>query len=117
MISKNSINRVVLVGHVGHDPEVKYTTSGHAVATFSLATNEIWLDYEKKKKEHTEWHSIVAWNRLADFTKEYVVKGQLIYVEGRIHSQSWVDKNQIKQKRGEIVCDNLTPLDWKKNNK
>ena len=115
MISKNSINRVVLVGHVGHTPEIKYTTSGYVVATFSLATNEVWLDLEKNKTEHTEWHNIVAWNKLADFTKEFITKGQLIYVEGRIHSQSWVDKNDVRQKRMEIVCDTITPLDWKKN--
>lgn len=115
MISKNSVNRVILVGHVGQDPEIKYTTSGYAVSTFSLATNEVWLNPEKKKTEHTEWHNVVAWNKLADFTKEYITKGQLIYVEGRIHSQLWVDKKNIKQKRVEIVCDTITPLEWKKN--
>ena len=115
MISKNSINRVILIGHVGQNPEIKYTTSGYAVSTFSLATNEVWLSPEKKKTEHTEWHNIVAWNKLADFTKEYIAKGQLIYIEGRIHSQLWVDKKNIKQKRVEIVCDTITPLGWKKN--
>ena len=113
MISKNSINRVILVGHVGQDPELKFTASGHSVATFSLATNEVWMDAEKNKKEHTEWHNIVAWNQLADFSKKYVVKGQLLYVEGRIHTQSWVDKNDVRQKKQEIVCDTITPLDWK----
>ena len=115
MISKNSINRVILIGHVGQNPEIKYTTSGYAVSTFSLSTNEVWLSPEKKKTEHTEWHNIVAWNKLADFTKEYIAKGQLIYIEGRIHSQLWVDKKNIKQKRVEIVCDTITPLEWKKN--
>jgi len=115
MISKNSVNKVFLVGHVGQEPEVKYTTSGHTVAAFSLATNEIWLNPEKEKNEHTEWHNIVSWNKLADFTKEYIVKGQLICVEGRIRSQSWTDKNNIKQKKVEIVCDTITPLEWKKN--
>ena len=114
MISKNSINRVILVGHVGQDPEIKYTTSGHAVATFSLATNEVSVDVEKNKAEHTEWHNVVAWNKLAEFSKEYVSRGQLIYVEGRIHTQSWVDKNDIRQKRVEIVCETITPLGWKK---
>ena len=103
MISKNSINRVILVGHVGQPPELKYTTTGHPVATLSLATNEVRLDAEKNKKEHVEWHYLVAWNKLAEFIKEYVVKGQLLYVEGRIHSQSWVDKNNLRQRRVEIV--------------
>jgi len=114
MISKNSINRVILVGHVGQKPEQKFTTSGHAISTFSLATNEFWIDVDKNKKEHTEWHNIVVWNKLADFVKEYVVKGQLVYVEGRIHTQSWVDKNNIRQNRKEIICDSVTPLEWKK---
>ena len=98
MISKNSINKVMLIGHVGQDPEIKYTPSGFIVSTFSLATNEQWLDLEKNKKEHTEWHNIVAWDKLAEFTKDYIKKGQRIYIEGRIHSQSWVDKI-IKDKK------------------
>ena len=113
MISKNSINKVMLVGHVGQDPELKFTTSGYSIATFSLATNELWVDAEKNKKEHTEWHNIVAWNKLADFSKKYVVKGQLLCVEGRIHTQSWVDKNNVRQNKKEIVCDTITPLEWK----
>ena len=113
MISKNSINKVILVGHVGQTPEIKYTTNGHAIASFSMATNEIWIDAENKKKEHTEWHSIVAWNKLADFAKEYIVKGQLVYVEGRINTQTWVDKNDVRQKKQEIICNAITPLEWK----
>ena len=112
MISKNSINRVILVGHVGQDPDIKYTTSGYAVASFSLATNEVSMDLEKNKTEHTEWHNIVAWNKLAEFSKEYIKRGQLIYIEGRIHTQSWIDKNDIRQKRVEIVCETITPLEW-----
>ncbi len=113
MISKNSINKVILVGRVGQDPETKYTTGGHAIASFSLATNEIWLDAENNKKEHTEWHNIIAWNKLADFVKDYIVKGQLIYVEGRINTQTWVDKNDVRQKKQEIICNTITPLGWK----
>ena len=113
MVSKNSINRVILVGHVGKDPELKFTTSGHSIATFSLATNEIGVDAEKNKKEHTEWHNVVVWNKLADFVKNYVIKGQLLYLEGRIHTQSWVDKNNVRQSRKEIICDAVTPLEWK----
>ena len=117
MISKNSVNKVILVGHVGQKPELKYATTGHPVATLSLATNEIKLDSEKNKSEHVEWHHLVAWNKLAEFIKEYVVKGQLLYIEGRIHSQTWVDKNNIRQRKIEIVCDVVTPLEWKKDQK
>ena len=113
MISKNSVNRVILIGHVGLNPELKYTPTGSSVCTFSLATNESWIDVDKKKREHTEWHNIVAWNKRAEFVKEYISKGQLIYVEGRIHSQSWVDKNDMKHKKTEIVADTITPLEWK----
>tara|TARA_Y100001970_G_scaffold292060_1_gene431733 strand:- start:1627 stop:1980 length:354 start_codon:yes stop_codon:yes gene_type:complete len=117
MISKNSINRVILVGHVGQDPDVKYTTTGHPVASFSLATNELRLDVNKNKVEHVEWHSLVAWNRLAEFIKEYVTKGQLLYIEGKIHSKTWVDKNNIRHRKVEVLCESITPLDWKKHEK
>ena len=113
MISKNSINKVLLIGHVGQDPDIKYTPSGFTISTFSLATNEQWLDLEKNKKEHTEWHNLVAWNKLAEFTRDYIKKGQLIYIEGRIHTQTWVDNNNNRQKKYEIICDNITPLEWK----
>tara|TARA_B100001250_G_scaffold412036_2_gene442192 strand:+ start:567 stop:917 length:351 start_codon:yes stop_codon:yes gene_type:complete len=113
MISKNSVNKVILVGHVGQNPELKYTPSGYAVANFSLATNETSVDAEKKKTEHTEWHNIIAWNKLAEFSQEYIKKGQLIYLEGRIHTQLWVDKNNIQHKRVEIIAETITPLAWK----
>ena len=115
MISKNSINRIILVGHTGKDPDLKYTPGGHPIATFSLATNESWVGPDKKKHDHTEWHSLVAWGRLAEFCKQYIIKGQMIYIEGKIHSQTWVDKNDIRQKKVEVVCDVITPLEWKKN--
>ena len=114
MIAKKSINRVILVGNVGVDPELNYTTSGFPVASFSLATNEIWFDADKNKTEHTEWHNIVAWNRLAEFVKKYIKSGQFIYVEGRIHTQRWVDKKEQSHTKIEIVCDTITPLEWKK---
>ena len=108
-----SLNKVMLIGHLGDDIKMHYFDGGGCVGRFSLATNEVWFDADKKKKEHTEWHNIVAWNKLADFVKKYVVKGQLLYLEGRIHSQTWVDKNNIRQNRKEIICDNITPLEWK----
>tara|TARA_Y100000994_G_scaffold106703_1_gene87926 strand:- start:4127 stop:4477 length:351 start_codon:yes stop_codon:yes gene_type:complete len=113
MVSKNSVNKVILVGHVGQKPELNYTPNGFAVASFSVATNEMTIDPEKNKTEHTEWHNIVAWNKLADFSKKYIKKGQLIYIEGRIHTQTWVDKKNIQHKRIEIVANTITPLAWK----
>ena len=96
MMSKNSINRVILVGHVGQDPELKFTTSGNSVTTFSLATNEVWADAENNKKEHTEWHNVVVWNKLADFATDYLDKGQLVYIEGKLQTRSYNDKDGIK---------------------
>ena len=109
---KKSINKVILIGNIGNKPECRYTPSGSPVTSFSLATNETWLNSDNEKVNNTEWHHIVAWNKLAEFSKEYIKKGQLIYVEGRIHTQSWVDKNNIRQKRVEIVCETITPLEW-----
>ena len=114
MISKKSINRIILVGNVGVNPELNYTSSGFPVVSFSLATNEIWINVDKKKTEHTEWHNIVAWNQLAEFANTYIKKGQLIYVEGRIHTQKWIDKNDNHHSKVEVVCDAITPLEWKK---
>ena len=115
MMSKNSINRVILVGHVGQDPELKFTTSGHSISTFSLATNEVWIDAEKNKKEHTEWHNIVAWDKLSDFANQYLKKGQLVFIEGKLRTRSWEDKNKNTRFKTEIVCQQITPLEWKKS--
>ncbi len=83
------LNKVMLIGRLGQDPEVKYTESGAAVATFSMATSENWKDKAGEKQERTEWHRCVAWNRLAEIIGEYLEKGKLIYVEGSIHTRSW----------------------------
>ncbi len=84
------INKVTLLGRLGQDPEIKYTPSGAAVATFSMATSESWKDKDTGEKvEKTEWHRCVAWNRLAEICGEYLQKGKLIYVEGSIHTRSW----------------------------
>ncbi len=99
-MQKSSVNKVILVGHIGNKPEGRYTPSGTSTATFSLATNESWIDSEKEKKEHTEWHNIVAWNKLADFTTEYLQKGQLIYIEGK----------QLVEVRGTGVYSHLKEL-------
>ena len=113
MIAKKSINRVILVGNVGLDPELKYTTSGYPVVSFSLATNEIWFDADKNKIEHTEWHNIVAWNKLADFATEYLQKGQLIYIEGKLQTRKYKDKDDIQHWKTEVISNVITPLEWK----
>jgi single-strand DNA-binding protein len=86
-----SVNRVILVGRLGKDPEVKYTPSGQALATFSLATDETRKDAEGNRQTTTEWHSIVFWGKQAEIASEYLKKGGLIYVEGRLQTRSWED--------------------------
>jgi single-strand DNA-binding protein len=87
-----SVNKVILIGHLGKDPEVRYMTNGEAVANVSLATSENWKDKEGKKKEKTEWHNLVFYRRLAEIAGEYLKKGAQIYVEGRIQTRKYQDK-------------------------
>jgi single-strand DNA-binding protein len=103
------INRVILVGHLGKDPEVKSVESGIKVARFSLATTESYKDKNGERKEITEWHNIVCWRNLAEIAEKYLVKGKLLYLEGKIRSRSWED-NGIKRYSIEIVADGFTML-------
>ena len=112
-MQKSSVNKVILVGHIGNKPEGRYTSSGTSTANFSLATNESWIDNDKEKKERTEWHNIVAWNKLADFATEYLQKGQLIYIEGRLQTRTYKDKENIQRRITEIISTAITPLEWK----
>jgi single-strand DNA-binding protein len=107
-----SLNKVMLIGNLGKDPELRYTPSGVAVATFSVATNESWKDQDGNTQERTEWHNIVAWRKLAEICGEYLKKGKKVYIEGRIQTRSYDDKNTgAKKYITEIVADNLIMLD------
>ncbi|MBV9086814.1 MAG: single-stranded DNA-binding protein [Acidobacteria bacterium] len=105
-----SVNKVILIGNLGKDPEVKYTPQGTPVAKFSLATNERWKDKNGEWQDRTEWHNIVAWQRLAEIVGEYVKKGQKIYIEGRIQTRSWDDKDGQKKYMTEIIANDLVLL-------
>ena len=106
-----SVNKVILVGNLGKDPEVKFTPSGVPVAKFSLATNERYKDKAGEWQDRTEWHNIVAWQRLAEIVGEYVKKGSKIYIEGRLQTSSWEDKQSGEKKyRTEIVAHDLVLL-------
>ncbi len=106
-----SVNKVILVGNLGKDPEVKYTPSGVPVAKFSLATNERFKDKSGEWQDRTEWHNIVAWQRLAEIVGEYVKKGSKIYIEGRLQTSSWEDKQSGEKKyRTEVVANDLVLL-------
>jgi single-strand DNA-binding protein len=106
-----SVNKVILVGNVGQDPEVKYTPSGVPVARLSLATSERFKDKNDQWQDRTEWHSIVAWQRLAEIVGEYVRKGTKLYIEGKLQTNSWEDRQTREKKyRTEIVARDLVLL-------
>lgn len=105
------VNKVILVGNLGRDPELRSTPSGQPVATFSLATSRKWRDKEGNRQEQTEWHQIVCWGRQAEVAGQYLTKGKQIYVEGRLQTRSWDDRESgEKRYKTEIVCDNFQML-------
>ena len=111
-----SVNKVILVGNVGRDPEVTYTPSGVPVARLGLATNERFKDTNEQTQDRTEWHSIVAWQRLAEIVGEYVRKGMKLYIEGRLQTTSWQDRQSGEKKyRTEIVARDLVLLGSREN--
>ena len=113
MIHKKSINRVILVGHVGNSPETRYTKEGRAVSSFSLATHEYQRTSSEGAAERTEWHNILAWGKVGEFADQYIKKGQLVCVEGRLKTSKWSSKEGVSLSKTEIVASNITPLGWK----
>jgi len=110
---RGSVNKVILIGNLGSDPELKYTPSGAAVTNFNVATNEIWNDKDGNKQERTEWHRVVLWRKLAEIAGEYLKKGSKVYLEGKLQTRSWEDKDGVKRYTTEVVADNMTMLDAK----
>jgi len=109
-----SVNKVILLGNLGKDPEVKFTPQGTAVAKFSLATNERFKDKDGNWQDRTEWHNIVCWARLAEIAGEYLKKGRSVYIEGRIQTHSWDDKQSGQKKyMTEIIANDLVLLGGK----
>jgi len=104
------VNKVILVGNLGRDPEVRYTKGGQAVASFSLATSERWTGKDGNKEEKTEWHRITAWGKLGEICGEYLSKGKQVYIEGRLQTREWEDKDGNKRQTTEIVANNMTML-------
>lgn len=109
-MQKNSLNKVILIGNLGQDPEARFTPQGTAVTNLSIATNESWKDQSGETQDRTEWHRVVMYGRMAETAAEYMKKGQMVYVEGRLNTREWEDQNQIKRKTTEIKCDNFTML-------
>ena len=108
-----SVNKVILVGNLGKDPEVRYMPNGDAVANFSIATTDTWKDKNGMRQERTEWHNISMYRRLAEIAGEYLKKGSSVYVEGRLQTRKWQDKNGQDRYTTEIICDQMQMLGGK----
>ncbi|MCA9511311.1 MAG: single-stranded DNA-binding protein [Myxococcota bacterium] len=105
------VNKVILIGNLGRDPELRYTQSGQAVANFSIATSENWNDKSSGERvERTEWHRIVAWGRTAELAAQYLSKGRTVYVEGRLQTREYEDRDGVKRRVTEVVASNITFL-------
>jgi single-strand DNA-binding protein len=112
-MARRGINKVIILGNVGANPEVRYTPSGTAVANFNVATNETWKDSSGNQQERVEWHKIVAWGKLGEICGEYLRKGSHVYLEGRLRTRNWEDQNGIKRYTTEILATDLQMLDKK----
>jgi len=104
------INKVILIGNLGGDPELRSTPSGSAVASFTVATNESWTGKDGQKQERTEWHRVVAWSRLAEICGQYLRKGSQVYIEGRLQTREWEDKQGNQRKTTEIIARDMQML-------
>jgi len=106
----SSLNKVLLIGRLGKDPDIRYTPDGSPVASFSLATSENWTDKSGTRQERTEWHNIVAWNKLADICKQLLAKGRQVYIEGRIQTREYTDREGAKRRITEIIASQMVML-------
>lgn len=105
-----SVNKVILVGRLGRDPETRYTSSGQAVCNFTMATDETFKDRSGERQKRTEWHRIVLWSKLAEISQQYLKKGTLIYIEGRLQTRQWDDRSGNKRSSTEIVATTMRML-------
>lgn len=104
------LNKVMVIGHVGRDPEMRYTPSGKPVTSFSVATSRSWTNSEGERRQETEWFNVVAWGNLAEICKQHIRKGQQVYVEGRLQTRSWEDHEGKKRFRTELVANEMILL-------
>jgi single-strand DNA-binding protein len=106
-----SVNKIILVGRLGRDPEMKYTASGTPFCRFSMATDEGWTDKGSgEKQERTEWHNIVVWDRLAEICNQYLTKGRMVYIEGSLQTREWDDKEGVKRRTTEVRARDMVML-------
>ena len=111
-----SINKVILIGNLGKDPETRYLANGDAVTSITLATTDTWKDKNGEKQEKTEWHRVVLYRKLAEIAGEYLKKGRPIYVEGRLETKQWTDKQGIERYTTQIIADTMQMLGSKHDN-
>ncbi|AGG06584.1 MULTISPECIES: single-stranded DNA-binding protein [Dehalococcoides] len=106
-----SLNKVMIIGNVGGEPEMRYTPSGHPVTSFKVATNWVYNTPEGERKQETEWFTVVAWNKLAEQCNQFLSKGRLVYVEGRLRTRSWEGQDNLKHYRTEVIASRVTFLE------
>jgi len=106
----SGVNKVILIGNLGADPDIRHTPNGTAVANFRIATNEVYTDRNGERTQRTEWHRIVAFGRLAEIVGQYLKKGKQVYVEGRLRTREWEDQNGQRRFTTEIVCTQMVML-------
>ncbi len=109
-MASRSVNKVILIGNLGGDPELRHTASNIPVVNFTVATNENWVNKEGAREERTEWHRVVAWRRLAEICHEYLRKGTQVYIEGKLQTRSWEDQSGQKRYMTEVVADEMVIL-------
>ncbi len=107
----SGVNKVILLGRLGGDPEIRYTQQGVAVTNFNIATSENWMDKGGQKQERTEWHRIVVWGKIAELCSQYLTKGRQVYLEGRLQTRQWEDKDKNKRYTTEVVAGTVQFLD------
>jgi len=107
---RGTVNKVILLGRLGADPQLKYTASGKATVSFNLATNAVWKDQEGKQQEKTDWHRVTAWGKLAEIMGEWLKKGSLVFLEGRLQTRSYEDTNGVKKYITEVVAQEMEML-------
>jgi single-strand DNA-binding protein len=112
-MAQRDLNKVILIGNIGRDPDLRQTEKGSAISTFSLATNTTWVDREGVRAERTEWHNIVAWNRLAEICNQIIHKSDQIYIEGRLRTRTWTDEKGEHHHRTEVIAEQMIKLSHK----
>ena len=110
------LNKVMIIGHLGRDPEMRYTPSGRPVTSFSVVTTRAWTSAEGERHEESEWFNVVAWGNLAEICNQYLTKGQQVYVEGRLQTRGWEDEERKKHYRTELVANEMIVLGDRRNN-